>query len=121
MGLYPLSRHLKVGAVQIETADGEFVEVPKLPQTTVQDIDISSDAEWYVVRADETFESIAFDQYYDIGGANIWWVLAMLNPHIEYPLDLQAGDRIIIPPTQWVQSFLRSQDDWEVTWRNVAR
>jgi hypothetical protein len=120
MTLYNRSRGLKVETIEIEAADGDKQQVYKLGQTSVQEFDIDS-FEWYTVKGAELFEDIADKFYEDIGGADLFWVLAMCNDHIFYPLDIQAGDRIRVPSPQWVEEFVNQEDAWESTWRNVVR
>ena len=120
MALYKYSRYNKVDTIDITAEEDDKQNVYELPQTTVQEFDID-DWEWHVVTGDATFESIADEFYEEFGGASLWWVLAVCNDHIFYPLDIQAGDRIRIPAPQWIEKFLEEQDDWESTWRNVSR
>jgi hypothetical protein len=117
MTLYSNSRYLKTLAIPITDEDGNGSEIYSLMQTTVMEDDLG-EFDWYTVKGDELLEDIAYEVYYNIGGADLWWVLAMANPEVEYPLDLSSMTRIRIPPTTWVQSFIKELDDWEYTWRN---
>jgi len=47
-----------------------------------------------LVEPGESFFTLAVKYY---GDDNLWTLLADANPHIRYPLDLQAGDEIVIP------------------------
>lgn len=121
MPIHAGSRYLRVNVIQVKDADGDVQRVYELPQTTVSLEQKSLDAATYTVSEGETFESIAHREYGSLGGSDLWWVLAMYNPHIFYPLDMSAGDVIEIPPARWVESFMRSADNWEETWRTSIR
>lgn len=110
------SRYGRVPSYQTKDAAGEAVEVLGLPQTTILAPGSDATGQWYVVVGDETFESIAHEVYFDRGGAELWWVLAMVNKHIVYPLDLQAGDRLLLPEPEWVSRYVNSVNDWRGTW-----
>jgi len=121
MPIHNRSRYLRVPSIQVEAADGEKLLAYELPQTTVGPDQASPDSVGYVVSEGETFESICHQEYSQVGGTRIWWVLAMCNPHVFYPLDLKAGDVIQLPPVRWVEAFMSTRDDWEETWRTIIR
>lgn len=121
MPLNRLSRAQKGYAVQALTVDKELAFFYEIPQTTVQEYQLPDEFDWYAVAGGETFESIAYREYPTIGGPGVWWVLATVNPEIIYPLDLQAGDKIRLPPSGWVEQFLGSLDDWTLTWPRVEK
>ena len=121
MELYDKSRFIRARFQQVTDADGDSYVVPQLTQTTMPEYWLPEETIWYTVKGNEKYEDIAYDFYYDLGGPDLWWVLAMCNPEIFFPMDLQAGDKIRIPPTRFVEDMLASRDDWEEIWREVAR
>jgi hypothetical protein len=54
----------------------------------------------YRVTAGDTFESIAAREYDD---GNKWYILAIVNPHVFFPLDLEPGEEILIPPRTYAE------------------
>lgn len=54
----------------------------------------------YIVQPGETFWTIAAERY---GNVELWFVLADLNPHIEYPFDLAEGDVLMLPGAAIIQ------------------
>jgi len=115
------SRYFRVQTTQIVDENGERTEVYDLGQTTVLPEDLPLNTDWYAVKVGEDFESISENAYFEIGGHELWWVLAMVNPDIIYPLDLKVGDQVLVPPSQWVEEFLDTPDDWTFTWLRVYR
>lgn len=54
-------------------------------------------AQPYVTKravVDETFPLIAEAEY---GAAELWWLVADLNPHVTMPDDLKPGDTVHLP------------------------
>lgn len=121
MGIDVMSRYARVRTIQVTDADSETFEVYELPQTTVLEADLYDEFMWYTIVGDEKFEDIAHEAYHEVGGDALWWVLAMVNPEVFYPLDLSAGTRIRVPSQRWVQDFLSTRDDWKFTWRSIIR
>ena len=56
----------------------------------------------YVTKAGDTFESLA---YKFLGSGTKWYILADMNPHIFFPMDLSPGDRINV--TSKVRAYLQ--------------
>lgn len=110
MPLYGNSRYVKVGMLQIEDSAGEGAEVYKLRSTTVLPVDLPDDWQSVVVQPGETFEYLAERIWSELGGAELWWVLADCNPEIMYPLDVAAGDVIRVPSASWVAEYMRTED-----------
>jgi len=92
------SKYTRVPIVTTVSASGEVVGLFEMSPTTVRPV---NSVESYVVRAGDTFESLAYKY---LGSGTKWYVLADMNPHIFFPLDLVAGDRIILPSRN--QAFL---------------
>jgi nucleoid-associated protein YgaU len=92
MTIFNNSRY-RFGDVQsVQDSSREFNEVHRLRRTAI-DPPIGSIS--YVVKAGDTFESLAYKFYDD---ADRWYVLADANPDVFWPLDLIPGRRISIPP-----------------------
>jgi len=83
-------RNVKVGRT-IDTDEVIHVNFA-LYSTTLS---IPQGSRQYRVKAGDTFESIAAREY---GDGNKWYVLAGVNPQVFFPLDLEAGEEITIPP-----------------------
>jgi nucleoid-associated protein YgaU len=92
------SKYARVPKANTVSASGELVGLYEMCQTTVQPV---NSVETYVVGAGDTFESLAHKH---LGSGAKWYILADMNPHIFFPLDLVAGDRIVIPSRN--QAFL---------------
>jgi nucleoid-associated protein YgaU len=96
MGLFRGSRYRFSQVIQIIDADREVSKVYEVRQTT---LDPPEGSLSYTTQAGDTFESLASRKY---GDGNKWYVLADVNPHIVFPLDLEAGQLIYIPPRSYV-------------------
>ena len=83
--------------LQIEEGDGNVYLVFPLRKTTV---DPPTGSKRYLVQAGETFESLAYRFYND---ANKWYILADVNPQIFWPLDVESGVEIIVPPRSFAE------------------
>jgi len=98
MVVFRNSRYRFLGKYQVEDKLGAIEQVYELrefPRGTIRGM-IS-----HTVKASETFEQIAFKYY---GDPAKWYVLADANPQIFFPLDLQAGAVIVIPPLFYASS-----------------
>jgi len=92
MTIFSNSRYRFGDTIRITDSDGVSNTVHKLRKTTTDPVVGSS---VHGVAGDETFEKIAFERY---GDADKWYVITDANPKIFWPLDLEAGDEIVIPP-----------------------
>jgi len=92
------SKFARVKVSNTVSFDGSNVGLFELSSTTVKP---QNAVETYSVKAGDTFESIAAKY---LGSGTKWYILADMNPHIFWPLDLKAGDRIVIPSK--AQAFL---------------
>lgn len=84
--------------VQVSSMDGT-VSVFHVPVSTT--IDVPAGTTRYVVKAEDTFETIAEREY---SNGNKWYILARANPDIFWPLDLRPGLTIWIPPRAYAES-----------------
>jgi len=91
MTIFGGSRYRNVEKTRVVFEDGETAAM-YVPRTTT--VVPPEGLEGHLVKAGETFESMAFELF---GDANKWYVLADFNPHIFFPLDLKVGDRIVRP------------------------
>jgi len=98
MGLYRGSRLRFSDMLQVEDRDGDIHRVFVLQETTAAVPDGSLP---YTVKARDTMESLAFKHY---GDANKWYVIAWVNPQVFWPLDLEPGMLIYIPPKSYAAS-----------------
>lgn len=89
--LFVSSRYTSVDKINYTVASGETVGLIRMRPTTIT---ATGEVEAYTVKAGETFETLAAKYF---GNGRKWWVLADLNPHIFWPLSLQAGDQILLP------------------------
>jgi len=89
--LFVGSRYISVGTKSYTVSSGITVGLMKMRPTTVVP---DGETEAYTVKAGETFETLAYKLF---GNARRWWILADMNPHIFWPLDLKAGDQILLP------------------------
>lgn len=89
--LFVSSRYTSVRKRNYTVASGESVGLLEMRPTTVVP---DGETEAYIVKAGETFETLAAKIF---GNARKWWILADMNTHIFWPLDLKAGDRILMP------------------------
>jgi nucleoid-associated protein YgaU len=97
MPLYRGSRFRKAPIGYIQLSDESKVKVYGVTTTT---LDAPARSQKYRVKAGETFETIAHREY---GDGNKWYVLAMVNSQIFWPLDLEANDEIIVPPRSFAE------------------
>lgn len=97
MTLFRGSRYRRVGSIQIMDADRNVESVFQIRRTS---LDIPIGSRPYVTQAGDTLESIAYREYSD---GNKWYVLADVNPQIFWPLDLQSGVRIMVPPRSYAE------------------
>lgn len=95
MPVFRGSRYRFGDFLQVEDYAGEVNGVHVLRETTTTDV---SGFRRHTVQAGETFETLAFKQY---GDARKWYVLADANPQVFWPLDLEAGQLILIPPPSY--------------------
>ena len=66
--------------------DGTVIAVPRAKQVEKYSI--------YTVRSNDTIDSLAVAVY---GDPSLYWRIADMNPHIQYPDSLQVGDVLRIP------------------------
>lgn len=92
MTLFRGSRYRFGEVIQVQDSEGEVNRVHVRRNTTNIP---TKGTRSYVALAGDTFEKIAEREY---GDANKWYVLADANPEVFWPLDLQAGIQIRIPP-----------------------
>ncbi len=92
MSIFKGSRYRFGDVYQAQDADLDFNNVHVIRKTTAVRPDGTRP---YTTRARDTFESLADREY---GDANKWYVLADMNPAIFWPLDLEPGTLIQIPP-----------------------
>lgn len=97
MTIFYGSRYRLTIPIQIQDSDGEYNSVFPLRKTT---IDPPTGSKRYTTQAQDTFESLAFRFYSD---ANKWYILADANPQIFWPLDLESGVEIIVPPRSYAE------------------
>jgi len=97
MSIFYGSRYRLEKLLQVEDMDGSVYAVYPLRKTTVEP---PAGSKRYLVQAGETFESLAYRFYND---ANKWYVLADVNPQIFWPLDLESGEEIIVPPRSYAE------------------
>jgi len=92
MTIFMGSRYAGVPTQQVSDANGEKVTVFEVRPTTD-----SSRLQYGTEQAKsgDTFEALARKHY---GDGNLWYVLADANPDIFWPLSLEAGSIIRIPP-----------------------
>lgn len=68
------------------SSDGTVIAIPREKQPEKYSI--------YTVRSNDTIDSLAISVY---GDPSLYWRIADINPHIQYPDSLQVGDVIRIP------------------------
>jgi nucleoid-associated protein YgaU len=85
------SRYAGVEKIQAVHSSGISISVYETRPTTVAPVSVSNT---HRVNAGETMETLAYDRF---GNANKWYLIADMNPHVFWPLDLQAGDKLVIP------------------------
>lgn len=91
MTIFSNSRYRNIPTLQVDLEDGDSVAVYELrPTTFVPEEGLRA----YTTRAGDTFEKLAYQLF---GDGNKWYVLADLNPHIFWPLDLGSGVQISLP------------------------
>jgi nucleoid-associated protein YgaU len=92
MTVHQNSRYRFRDSYQTTTIGSDSVRIHKIRKTTVSP---QNGFRIYVVRAGDTFESLAYTNY---GDARKWYVIADANYNIFFPLDLEPGSSILIPP-----------------------
>jgi nucleoid-associated protein YgaU len=95
MPLFQGSRYRFGRVIQIIDANLDVNRVHELRQTSVEPPEGSVP---YTVQAGDTFESLAAKRY---GDGNKWYIIADVNPQVFFPLDLEAGEVIYIPPRSY--------------------
>lgn len=95
MSLFKGSRYRFGDVIQTTDAQRDVNRVHVLRKTSVAE---PSGSRTYTTLAGDTLEVIAEREY---GDANKWYVLADVNPQIFWPLDLESGTVIIIPPSSF--------------------
>jgi nucleoid-associated protein YgaU len=86
------SRYRFRNTSQIVDQDGKAYLIHRIRKTTVNP---QSGFRLYTTIAGDTFEKLAEREY---GDARKWYVIADSNPEVFFPLDLDSGVQIIIPP-----------------------
>jgi nucleoid-associated protein YgaU len=92
MAIFKGSRYRLSDTIQTEDADRNVESVYVLRDTTVTPPEGSQP---YTTKAGDTFEKIAYKRY---GDGNKWYVLADMNPQVFFPLNLEPGTLIYLPP-----------------------
>lgn len=95
MGLFRGSRYRFSETIQVYDSDGNVNGVYVLRETRMIVPDGSLP---YTIQARDTLESLAFKHY---GDSNKWYVIADANPQVFWPLDLDTGTLIYIPPRSY--------------------
>lgn len=97
MPIFSGSRYRVLDPIQVEDANGNIESYHQLRPTT---FDPPIGSKRYTTQAGDTFEKLAFQRY---GDANKWYILADANPQIFWPLDLESGVEVIIPPKSYAE------------------
>lgn len=97
MSIFYGSRYRLDSTIQVTDSDGNVNSVFKLRKTTVEP---PIGSKRYTTQAGDTMEGLAFRFYTD---ANKWYILADANPQIFWPLDLESGVEIIVPPKSYAE------------------
>jgi nucleoid-associated protein YgaU len=95
VGIYRGSRYGNVEVLQSQNAAGETESTYVIRKTTVTP---PTGSIAYTTKAGDTFEKLAQKHY---GDGNKWYVLADANPSVFFPLDLDSGTLIYIPPKSY--------------------
>lgn len=104
MGYFKSSRYLRQEKIQIETADEGVRVVPVQRNTTVFEVEWSKGTVEITTPPGDSFPEIARKH---LGSQHLWWLVADHNPGVFYPLDLEDGDRVSVPPARAVPRFRR--------------
>lgn len=97
MAIFRGSRYRQAGTIQVADKDGQVENYLGLRETTDK---TPLGSTQYLTEAGDTFETLAAREY---GNAEKWYVLADVNTHIFWPLDLEAGTPIAIPPKSYAE------------------
>ena len=97
MAVFYGSRHRFTRPIQVEDGDSNVYSVFPLQQTTVEP---PTGSKRYLVQGGDTFETLAYSFYND---ANKWYVLADANSQVFWPLDLESGVEVIVPPRSFAE------------------
>lgn len=97
MSLFRGSRYRLLRMIQTEDSDRNIESVFEL-----RPIENSPPrgSQTYRIKPGDTFEKIAAKKYKD---GNKWYVIADVNPHIFWPLDLEVGEVIYLPPRSYAE------------------
>jgi len=95
MTIFRGSRYRFGKVIQALDETGEANQIYELRRTTVDPPEGSIP---YTTQAGDTFESLAAKRF---GDGNKWYVLADMNPQIFFPLDLEPGTLIYLPPRSY--------------------
>jgi len=98
MTIFNGSRYRLSDVIQSEDADNIIESTYIIRDTTILPPEGSTP---YLTKPGDTFEKIAKNKY---GDGNKWYVLADINSHIFFPLDLEVNTLIYLPPETFVVS-----------------
>ena len=97
MTMFTGSRYRLLEPLQVTTADEEEAFCHQLRKTTLGTL---LGSRRYTTQAGDTMESLAFEAY---GDATKWYIIADANPQVFFPLDLEVGVEIVIPPKSFAE------------------
>lgn len=92
MTVHQNSRYRFRSSYQNTQIGSDLVKIHKIRKTTVIP---EVGFQIYTTKAGDTFESLARTYYSD---ARKWYIIADANCNIFFPLDLEPGYQILIPP-----------------------
>lgn len=97
MSLFRGSRYRNIRMIQTEDADGVIESVFELRNIISEP---PTGSKTYRVKPGDTFETLAAKRY---GDGNKWYVIADVNPHVFWPLSLEVGEVIYVPPRSYAE------------------
>jgi len=100
MPVYRISRYNNADYVGLQFSDGSAKRFV-LPNSPLTIDDLEDDWVEHVVQDGDTLDLLAA-QY--AGSEHLWWMIAEVNELI-WPLDLEAGTRLIIPVTNMARKL----------------
>lgn len=102
MARFQISRYADVTAIDLTRNDDRRLFLEARERVALEDI--NSQFFEYVVREGDTYDLLAFQLS---GREDLWWLIADLNvDHVDFPLGLAVGTKIIVPYPEIFQELL---------------
>lgn len=104
MPVHRSSRYLRQPRIVVVDNNEEARRVFEQRDTTVFKADRAEGTKYVTIHAGDDLPDIARRL---LGRQQLWWIVADHNPEAFFPLDLEDGDQLYVPPARAVSRFRR--------------